>query len=334
MRPVWRPGFRVVLAGVMVLSLAWSGWSFWQLSRLPVTSWLLERGQTELSAALDKALARYATPQALADLIRAHLAVKPRNWVALDALIDMAPEGGLPVDVTMALAEARAQDFSFVSRSRACAACAYDLRQCSLGPELTCGLGINLTVIGDLLSLTRESTAYATGTKVDEVDVFLSLVGIGATGMAALSGGTSLAVKTGAGLAKTAHRMGRLSDGVIAPYRMALRNSDDLARARALSLTEDLGALQRYAGPASALHLLAHVDNANDARQMARVARALGPRSVGALEVLGKSRLLRIGFRMSDLLRDALAALAAALMALGGLLARGVLAHLRRMARP
>lgn len=329
MRPLWRG----VLVGLMLASLAWSGWSFWQLSSLPVAGWLVERGEAELTAALDRAVARHATPQVLVDRIRTRLAESPRNWVALDALADLASAGSLPDDVKTALADARAQDFSFVARSRACAACAYDLRQCSLGPELSCGLGVNLTVIGDLLSLSRESTAYATGAEVDEIDVFLSLVGIGATGMVVVSGGTSLVVKTGAGLAKTANRMGRLSDGVIAPFRMALRGGDDLARARALSLTEDLGALYRHAGTRGALHLLGYVDDATDARQMARVTRVLGPRSVGALEVLGKSRLMRIGFRMSDMLRDALAALTAAVAALGGLLARGLLARLRRLAR-
>jgi hypothetical protein len=64
---------------------------------------------------------------------------------------------------------------------------------------------------------------------------------------------------------------------------------------------------------------------------LARTARAIGPRSTAALEVLGKSRLIRLGLRLSDEVLALLASAGAALSALGGLVAGRVLRLLRRM---
>lgn len=346
-----RPFWRGVLVGLILLSLIFSGGALWRAATSPLAAVVLTRGEQELSAAFDRALARHATPEAIAERITLGLSETPRNWVALEGLTTLAGAQGvvLPADTLDAYATAHARDHGFGVRATSCAACAYDLRACTLGAELVCGLSVNLTVAGDVLSLSRESAAWARGDAVDQLDVTLSLIGIGATGAVVASGGTSYVVKAGAGLMKTAYRMGRMTPGVQRIYRQAARNgvdwaqvraarnTDDMLRARrmealrpALDLTDALGTVSAQAGMRGALHLVGHVDDLAQAQRMARATRALGPRSVGAFEVLGKARFLRTGLRLGQPIFEALAAIVAAITVFLAMVWTRVLRGLRR----
>jgi hypothetical protein len=345
-RSLWRGA----LVGLLVLSLVWSGWSWWRLASSPIGAWMVERAEEQLAAVYVRALHRAATPEALGAAITRHLDNAPRNWVALDALSDLAVEQGITLspDVQTALTIARAQDHSFAAGTLSCAACAYDLRACGLGPELVCGVGVNLTVAGDVLSLARESAAFLRGHPVDQVDVVLSFVGLGATALIIATGGTSYTLKAGAGFVKVAHRTGRLAPDVTRVFTRAFREGVDWGRlarggkvadaARmdalrpALALADDLGAMQMRLGTGAALHVLRHAETVSDVRALTRASRALGPRSVAALEVLGKSRVLRLGLRWADEVWQILAGLGAALSAFGSLLGARVLRGLRRAA--
>ena len=349
----WRPLARKALGGLLVLSLVFSGWSLWQFSTTRGGEFLVARGAEQMQAAYDRALARHATPERVAELIGDRLQERPRNWVALEGLMALAEAQDMPLpdDLRAEYDTAHAQDFSAGARMAGCAACAYDLRRCSMGADLACGIGVNLTVLGDVVSLGRESGAYMRGEAVDQVDVTLSFIGIGATGLVVLSGGTSLSVKAGAGLMKVAHRMGRMTPGVRRLYLRAfrdgvdwarvpaLRSGDDLARVArsdaltpAVEMTRHLGALDAAVGTRGAMHMMRHVDTVADARRISRASTVLGPRSVGAMEVLGKARFLRVGLRLAEPLRDAIAALLAALSAGAGLVSGRVLRALRRAA--
>jgi hypothetical protein len=112
-RSLWR----WALVGLLVLSLAWSGWSWWRLATSPAGAWLVDRAEDQLHAVYISALHRSATPDALSAAITRHLDSAPRNWVALDALAALAVEQGvtLPPDVQTALTTARAQDHSFAA---------------------------------------------------------------------------------------------------------------------------------------------------------------------------------------------------------------------------
>ncbi|MCC5955493.1 MAG: hypothetical protein JJU07_05275 [Natronohydrobacter sp.] len=340
---------RLVLTGLMVAGLVWSGLSLWRFIQSPVGGVLVARSEAQLSAAYEHALARHATAEAIAARISARLQEMPRNWVALEGLMALAEGQELPEPVASAYAQAHAEDHSWRAMGASCGACAVDLRHCSMGADLGCGIGVNLTVAGDVLSLGRESGAWMRGEDLDALDVTLSFIGIGATGLVVATGGTSLAVKAGAGVMKVAHRMGRLSPGLRRIYTRAAREgvdwaafgaartTDDLARlARmealrpALDVTEALGRVQARVGTRGALHLVGQVDTLDDARRLARASDALGPRSVGAFEVLGKSRFLRTGLRLSDTLREAIAGLMAALAAGLGLIWNRMVRRLRR----
>lgn len=333
---------RLLAALALGLALA-SGWQAVALWRAGV--WWVERAEESLQQVYTRALARAATPARVAELLDARLSESPRNWHVIDALL--AENAPLPPELQTRITTARAQDFSVAAKARACWACSYDLSRCTLGPDLACGIGVNLTFAGDLLVLGREGLAAAQGTELDRLDMALALVGVVATGAVVATGGTSYTVKAGAGLLRVAHRMGRLAPDLRRVYTRAFREGVDwaallrgvpLARATraealtpAIRLTDEFGAMRASAGTRGTLHLMGAAQTVPEARAMARTARALGPRSTTALEVLGKSRVLRLGLRLSGEVWALVATLSGMLSALGGLVAGRALRLLRRL---
>jgi len=83
----------------------------------------------------------------------------------------------------------------------------------------------------------------------------------------------------------------------------------------------DMGRIQGAVGTTRALHLLSYVDNAADSRRMARATEALGARSVGRIEILGKARFLRATIRWSDAARTVMAGILGFLGSLAALVA-------------
>ncbi|MCB1396010.1 MAG: hypothetical protein KDJ98_08565, partial [Rhodobacteraceae bacterium] len=204
---------------------------------------------------------------------------------------------------------------------------------------LACGVAVNLTVLGDLVALTREGAHYLAGDAVDQVDVALAFVGLGATGLVVATGGTSLAVKGGAAILRVAHRTGRLAPEILAVFRRAfafgidwarlpaVRSADELAGlARpavlrpAVEVAQDLGRLNARLGTRQALHLMGAIDTPAEAARIGRAAEALGPRTLGAFELLGKSRFLRLAVRLSDEVWAVVAGLFSAMTSVLGLM--------------
>lgn len=336
---------RRLLGALALVALLASGWQVVQLWR--AGGFWVARAEVALEQVYTRALARAATPARIAELLDLRLSETPRNWHVIDALL--AENTALSPQVQARIDAARAQDFSLAARARACGLCAYDLSRCTLGPDLACGLSVNLTVAGDLLVLGREGLSLSQGAEVDGLDVTLAFIGIGATGLVVATGGTSYTVKAGAGLVRVAHRMGRLAPDLRRVYIRAFREGVDWAalargapiaratRAEALSpalrLTDDLGVMMERTGGAGTLHLLGAVDTLPEARSFARSARALGPRSTAALETLGKSRMIRLGLRLSDDVIALFAAIGAAFSALAGLFAGRAMRLIRRFLR-
>lgn len=326
---------RTLLVLVTLASLAWTGWWLRDLATSPAGSALVERAGAELTAAYERGLAREATPEAVVARLEARLAEEPRDWVVINALGDLADAQGivLPPDLLARREALNAHDNGWMATGVDCAACAWDLRLCPMSAALACGVAVNLTVLGDLVALTREGGHYLAGQEVDQVDVGIAFVGLAATGLVVVTGGTSLAVKGGSALLRVAHRTGRLAPEILAVFRRAfalgvdwsrlpgVRSADDLAAlARpamvrpAVAVAQDLGHLNTRLGTTQALHLMRAIDTPADAAHLARAAESLGPRTLGALEMLGKSRLVRLGLRLSD---EVWAVLAGALSLIG-----------------
>jgi hypothetical protein len=140
-------------------------------------------------------------------------------------------------------------------------------------------------------------------------------------------------------------RLVRIADEAVDPAALrAARSLDDLGaairpavRAEITGLATGMVRMQGATDTTTALRLMPHVDTAADAARLARGAEALGPRTLGAVEVLGKTRFLRLGLRISKtglLLGASLAGLTAALAGLAGHLGQSLaLRILRRAAR-
>ncbi|MCC0076071.1 MAG: hypothetical protein H6898_05720 [Rhodobacter sp.] len=332
---------RGVLVFVALVSLAWSGWWWGQILQAPAAALVVDRAASGLTAAYEQALSREATPEALAARISARLDEVPRDWVVIEALTDLAAELGiaLPPALLERIAVLDAEDNGWIATGVSCAACAWDLRDCDLSSALACGVAVNLTVLGDLVALTREGAHYLAGDAVDQVDVALAFVGLGATGLVVATGGTSLAVKGGAAILRVAHRTGRLAPEILAVFRRAfafgidwarlpaVRSADELAGlARpavlrpAVEVAQDLGRLNARLGTRQALHLMGAIDTPAEAARIGRAAEALGPRTLGAFELLGKSRFLRLAVRLSDEVWAVVAGLFSAMTSVLGLM--------------
>lgn len=321
---------RLMIHLFLALSLSGAILSMVRIANDPALRPLREAGMQEIAAAAEAAMAATATPARLSGLLAARLAESPRNWVAIDALTALAIERAIDLDPAL-LAEvsaARAQNFSLASRAASCAICAYNAAACSLSEVFACQVPVALTPVGDVLGISRAGLRYASGQEVDRVDLALSVVGLGASVAVLASAGAAAPLKAGAGLAKTAHGMGRLSPGLTGLALAAAREGVDWAGLPAVrsldglkaavrpeafaplaSVLGDLERLRQVAGTAEALHLLPLVGTASEARQLALVAEAVGPRIVGHAEVLGKVRLLRTSVRLTGIGWSALACL-------------------------
>jgi hypothetical protein len=105
----------------------------------------------------------------------------------------------------------------------------------------------------------------------------------------------------------------------------------------AVATLGDIGRTRDALGTPGMLHMLRHVDTPADARRIANAAEAMGPRSIGAMEVLGRSRFLRITLRAADTVWALAASVIAAAGAAAGILAQrsatGLIRVLGRLAR-
>ncbi|WP_435257709.1 hypothetical protein ACSBLW_16610 [Thioclava sp. FR2] len=349
---------RRLTKGILTLALLASGFLTLQAG---LTIWanpalrpLRDATTAEITASIDRQLALVATSETLAARIEARLSETPRNWVALDALADLAKDRAIPLpdDLTTQITAAREADFSPAALAGDCADCALDIAKCTLTTAMVCKVPLLLTPLEDIRGIAQAGVDYATGNQIDQIDLGLSIAGLTATGLALTSGGTTLPVKAGATTAKLARGMDlmspRLIDMAATTARTgidwaglpAVRSTDDLAkllRADAIAplsnTLTDLGRVTETLGPSATLHLLPLVDDATDAARLSRMSSALGPRTVAAAELLGKSRLFRASLRATNLATELLiglgalgASLASALAsALGG---RG-LRHIR-----
>lgn len=344
---------RAILTLILIGSVALTGTTAYRIATNSALTPFVDRTGDAIVAATDRALARGATPARIAERLEALLAEDPRNWIAIRGVQEVAAERGIAVapDLQVRIDAAWAADDSLWSKTTGCLACAYDPANCELSAELICQAPMAITPLGDIAALINEGFAYTTGEDVDRLNLALALVGLGASALVIITGGTSSTIKLGAGAARMARQMGLLSprlvrladrslaEGVDWARLPAARSSDDIAAAirpaafaPLAAIASDTARIARKAGPAEALNLLRHVDDAPEARRIANAAEALGPRTAGRIEVLGKGRFLRATVRFSDIALELLAglyglALSAAQLAasiLTGMLRRGL----------
>lgn len=285
----------------------------WALSTNPLAAPLAERTGRDLILALDREVARVATP----DWIEAALAraVAAGDVDRAEMLIGLATDLGHDVDA--AAAERLIVDSGgWLASASACTACMADVATC---PSVTmlgaCAVPFELSPLGDANALRRAGMAWWQSDDVDELDAGLALLGLGATGAAVATGGSSLTVKAGTGLLRIARRMGSVTPGLarmldipvawsrlpdVAQGTAKLDDVTDLARLGALQeVAGDLGRVRAATSTGDALRLMRFVDGPEDARHLARIADAVGPKTSRTLHVLGKGRAIRASMRLT-----------------------------------
>jgi hypothetical protein len=294
-------------------------------------------------------MARHVTPAWLLPRLEAALDAGDRDRIAM--LLALSETHAVPLGpVTEARVEEALADPGMIERASDCAACAIDIRSCeSLGQIAACAVPFELTPLGDLNALRRQSTAWLHGQDVDQVETGLALAGLAATGAVVVSGGSSYIVKSGVSMLRAARRTGALTprftralgDAADLPVNWsAVRRArpldeitDPVRLARLTGMAEDLAVVAGRTSPAEALVLLRHVETAEDAARLARTAEALGPQTRVAMEVLGPARVFRSLTRVSDLALLTIGLLAALFVQLGGLCLSVALSAARRALR-
>jgi hypothetical protein len=277
-------------------------------------------------------MARQATPERLIDEVEQALAEDDmdRLLIALTTATDQSVTLPRPL-MERALVQAEAAE-SPGRRLTECAACAWDIADCtSVAQIAACALPVEITPLGDLNALRRAAADYAAGDAVDQVDLGLALAGLAATGAIVVTAGGSATIKAGATALRLARRAGTLTPGL---NRALLRNADALRNASALPaylagrvpleqvadaaklarlgrIAGDLGEVARNTSPADTIALLRHIDSADEAATLARLARAQGPQTRATVHILGKARALRATLRLSDMALTTLALLGA-----------------------
>lgn len=347
---------RALLLAFALASLALTLWSGWQVWQSPGLSPLRERTGQEIVAATDRLMTREATAGRMGALIAERLAEDPRNWVTLEALHEVVAERGLAVDpaVMAAYDTALAEDTGVMAVTGDCLECLWDIAACSLSNVFICKAPLLLTPLEDLRGVAKAGWDYLAGDEVDQLDLGLSIVGLGATALVVFTGGSSETLKLGASAAKLARGMKVLSPGLERMALTAVRTGvdwpalarvgrmDDLTRAVRIEafvpvadVATDLGRVWDATGSTATLHLLRYVDDAAEAKAMARVSEALGARTVARAEVLGPARLMRATLRVGELGWQLTAGLVGLVWALASMLGGAVqgagLRALRRM---
>lgn len=270
----------------------------WALTQNPLSAPFVERGRAELAVTLERMVRARADAAWIDAALREAVAAGDADRAAM--LLELGRDLGRMPDAALvaeaeAVVEARGGWGAFASD---CAACVATPAACpSVNALAACAVPFELSPLGDVAALGRAGTAWASGGEVDRLDAGLGALGLGATVAVVATGGASAPVKAGAGVLRTARRMGSLSPGVA---RLAMRAPADAAARAALgAVAADMGRVRGAVGTVEALRLSRFVDGPADAARLSRVAEAAGPRTPRTLAVLGKGRAFRATVRLS-----------------------------------
>ena len=295
------------------------------LTQKPFVEPYVDKAAANARFALDRAMKRRLTP----DWVGAELdaAVDDDDLARTELLLELADRNRIPV-ADPQIARARKyvdREKGFGATLERCAACAVNPAECKTPSVfLVCNVPVEFTVIGDAKTLVKAGSDAAAGNTVDRIDVGLATVGIAATALTPLTGGTSYTVKAGATTLRVARKMGKLGRGIgrvlnkAADIPFRWRKIDDFVRTGNLELltdtrrlrgiaqlSEHIGTVAKRAGPVEAIFLLKHVERGTDAAELARVSKVAGKRTRHAVELLGLAKAARAVRRLSNLLMTA-----------------------------
>ena len=313
------------------------------LVRNPFAAPWVERETEALALRIDRMIATEVDQDWIDTRLEAALAEEPRDWFRIDLIQEIARKEKTSPDPALAarMDSARESDTRMLRRTERCLRCALDVADCPDPDTLAaCNLPLELTPVGDVNALRRNFQAWATGDPVDNLEVGLAVVGLGATGAAVFTGGGSLTVKAGTSALRVARRTGNLTKsfqaallkqfralgfqwGKVPAWLVRGNGIDELVRnhealSRFRTTVADLGRIHHETGSyAGTISLLRHIDSPAEADRLARLVEAGGQRARAAIEVLGKSRALRTTRRLSDAVVSAIKLIAATVVQMG-----------------
>ena len=296
------------------------------LTQKPFVEPYVDKTVANARLALERAMKRRLTPGWVG--VELDAAVDGDDLARTELLLELTARNRIPV-ADLHLARARKyveREKGVLASLKRCAACAADPAECKTPSVfLFCNVPVEFTVIGDAKTLVEAGSDAAAGDTVDRIDVALATVGIAATALTPLTGGTSYTVKAGATTLRVARRMGKLGKGIgrvlnkTADIPFRWRKIDDFVRTGNLELltdtrrlrgiaelSEHIGTVAKRAGPVEAVFLLKHVERGADAAELARISKVAGKRTREAVELLGLAKAARAVRRLSHLLMTAI----------------------------
>ena len=312
------------LSLVLILSLISSLGSLYRIYRTPGFALFVEQPIQLVEAQVSRALFSAAEGGVIDAKLNALLAETSRNWYVIDAITDVVNDRSLEIssDTRLRVQNARDEDHGIINSAIKCSTCLLDISKCKITNVLICRAPAELTALGDISVLAHQAKNYITGDDVDEIELVLSSVGLGATVLAPLTGGSSISVKIGSATLKIAKQMGRLSPklldylGQAAAY--SLRNSsivrskpkstlskvEDAVQAKKIEqirrMAADVGRTGNNVGSVGVIHLIGSVDTPRDAKAIASLSDVSRGSTVGVFEILGKNDVVRIALKFSD----------------------------------
>jgi hypothetical protein len=319
------------------------------LAQNPLVLPFAERGAAEARAAVEAAMARRVDAAWL--LPRLETAIADADVDRTELYLDLADSHGVAVPGPLLSAAMALVAPPVRVRLAQCSACALNPADChGVTQIMSCALPLELTPIGDANALRRQFAEWREGRQVDMLEVNLALLGLSATALVPLSGGSSATVKAGSTVARLAHLSGRLTPRFSRSLReaadvpVAWDRVDDFALGRVdldavvdtarLSrlgdMASDFGTLHRNTSAGDALALLHHVHDPSDLARLARLSDTARESTRPAVETLGLARAVRATTRVSDLVIGVLAALAALAVQVAGLAASLALRRIRQ----
>ena len=267
-----------------------------------------------------------------------------RTTAALDAgdislargLVDLALEFGRPLPPETAARLAEAEGPAAVAlRNAEGAARGFVTGEIDGSAALAGALAADLTVIGDLRDIARETAKIAAGEDHSALILGLAAAGIAATAATYASAGGASPIRVGVSILKAARRTGAMTAEFAADLGRRLstgaaRGGDEAAQgARRLSALSgaatEMWAVSSAVGAAETVRLMKYVRTVDDLPELRHFAERFGARSRAVAELTGRASLK--AFRTTIRLTEVLLAHLLAIVAWFGSLVAGAVAN-------
>jgi len=276
--------------------------------------------------ALDRALRAAAAAGRLAT--EAEAALQDDDLTAARGYAALAQNLGhaLPAPFLERLETAEAVEESAAVRAGRCAegAIAGGIRD---GISAVCAIAADLTLFGDLRDLAIQGSRWAGGGEYDRMLLGLSAMGLGATALAATTGGGALPARLGLSVAKAAKRAGHVPPKLVravAVEARAVARGGDLARLTRASQAVETVRAQHGAG--EAMRMLRHADSIEQLGEVSGMYARFGRLARPIMTLTGRTTLrgVKLGYKLAPALVPAAAMLlAGALVLATGIALRG-----------